>query len=84
MAAFLAAGFPVDAVDENGATALHHAAIRGHAPAVRELLARGADRRREDPQHHSTPLGWAEFGRDEAIEPDVDYAECISALATAG
>ena len=71
-------------VDENGATALHHAAIHGDAPAVRELLARGADRRREDPQHHATPLGWAEFGRDEAIVPGGDYAGCISALATAG
>jgi ankyrin repeat protein len=75
---------PVDAVDENGATALHNAAIRGDAAAVRELLARGADRRREDPQHHATPLGWAEFGRDEAIAPDGDYESCIRALATDG
>ena len=82
--AYLAAGFPVDAVDENGATALHHAAIQGNADAVRELLARGADRRREDPQHHSTPLGWAEFGRDQAIAPDGDYEACIRALATDG
>ena len=80
----LAAGFPVDEVDENGATALHHAALRGDAAAVRRLLARGADRRREDPQHHSTPLGWAEFGRDQAIAPDGDYEACIRALSTAG
>jgi hypothetical protein len=51
---------------------------------VRELLARGADRRREDPQHRSTPLGWAEFGRDEAIAPDGDYEACIVLLTTAG
>ena len=75
---------PVDAVDENGATALHNAAIRGDAAAVSALLARGADRRREDPQHHSTPLGWAEFGRDQAIAPDGDYEACIRALATDG
>ena len=31
-----------------------------------------------------TPLGWAEFGRDEAIAPDGDYEACIRALATAG
>ena len=80
----LAAGFPVDEVDENGATALHHAALRGDAAAVRRLLARGADRRREDPQHHATPLGWAEFGRDQAIAPDGDYEACIRALSTAG
>ena len=84
VAAYLAAGFPVDAVDENGATALHHAAIQGGVDGVRELLARGADRLREDPQHHSTPLGWAEFGRDEAIAPDGDYEACIRALATGG
>ena len=84
VAAYLAAGFPVDAVDENGATALHHAAILGCMDGVRELLARGADRRREDPQHHATPLGWAEFGRDEAIAPDGDYEACIRALTTAG
>ncbi len=32
----LAAGFPVDEVDENGATVLHHAALRGDAAAVRD------------------------------------------------
>jgi ankyrin repeat protein len=77
-------GAPTDAVDENGVTALHNAAIRGDVDAVRELLARGADRRREDPQHHATPLGWPEFGRDEAIAPDGDYEACIRMLATAG
>jgi ankyrin repeat protein len=84
VAACLAAGFPVDAIDENGATALHHAAIQGNVAGVRELLARGADRRREDPQHHATPLGWAEFGRDEEIAPDGDYEACLRALTTAG
>lgn len=81
--ACLAAGFPVDAVDEEGATALHYAAIRGHAPAVRELLARGADTAVKDPQHHATALGWAEHGRWAGMEPDGDYEACIRAL-TAG
>jgi len=81
--ACLAAGFPVDAVDEEGATALHYAALRGHAPAVRELLARGADTGLEDPQYHATALGWAEHGRGEGLEPGGDYEACIRAL-TAG
>jgi ankyrin repeat protein len=78
--ACLAAGFPVHTTDENGATALHHAAIHGDVATVRELLARGADTRIEDPEHHSTPLGWAEFGREEAIEPGGDYEAVIRAL----
>ena len=79
--ACLAAGFPVDTTDENGATALHHAAIHGHAATVRELLARGADTGIEDPEHHATPLGWAEFGRDVSIAPDGDYEAAIRALS---
>jgi ankyrin repeat protein len=82
--ACLAAGFPVDTPDEYGATALHHAAIRGDAAAVHELLARGAVTGIEDTEHHSTPLGWAEFGRDQRIAPDGDYEASIRALATAG
>jgi ankyrin repeat protein len=82
--ACLAAGFPVDTPGDEGATALHHAALRGHAETVRDLLARGAATGIEDPVHHATPLAWAEFGRDEAIEPGGDYEACIRALATAG
>ena len=79
--ACLAAGFPVDTTDENGATALHHAAIHGHAATVRELLAHGADTGIEDPEHHATPLGWAEFGREVSIAPDGDFEAAIQALS---
>jgi uncharacterized protein len=40
----LAAGAPIDAVDNRGRTALMVAAERGHAAVVEALLARGADR----------------------------------------
>jgi ankyrin repeat protein len=52
--ACLAAGFPVDTLGDEGATALHHAAIRGEAETVRELLARRAATGIEDPVHHAT------------------------------
>jgi len=38
----LAAGAAIDAVDRSGASALDHAALRGHAPLVRFLLEQGA------------------------------------------
>ena len=43
---------------------------------VRLLVSLGADPRREDPEHHSTPLGWAEHaGADEVA----DYLRSVSA-----
>jgi ankyrin repeat protein len=82
--ACLAAGFPPDATDESGATALHHASIRGEAPLVRELLGLGADPRIRDAEHDSDPLGWAEFGAETGFAPDGDYAACVRALSEAG
>jgi ankyrin repeat protein len=40
----LAAGAPIDAVDNRGRSALMIAAEAGHGPIVDTLLARGADR----------------------------------------
>jgi len=82
--ACLEAGFPVDASDETGATALHHAAIHGHAAIARMLLERGADFRRIDGEHHSTPMGWACFGADYVEEPDGEYEATVRALLHAG
>jgi len=78
--ACLAAGFPIDTPDEFGATALHHAAIKGRADLVRELLNRGADDSIRDHEHDSTPLGWATFGADHVADPDGDYDAVIRAL----
>ena len=82
--ACLAGGFPVDAADEFGAIALHHASIRGAASIVRDLLGRGADFRIRDSQHRSTPIEWACFGGDEVAEPGGDYEDCGRALLDAG
>jgi hypothetical protein len=74
----------VDTPDEAGATALHHAAIHGHADIVRELLRRGADPGIHDREHRSTAMGWACFGADHVSEPVGDYEGTVGALLEAG
>ncbi|HSJ30294.1 MAG TPA: ankyrin repeat domain-containing protein [Longimicrobiales bacterium] len=82
--ACLAAGFPVNAADEHGATALHLAAIGGHAAIVRELLRAGADHGAHDHEHDSPPLGWAFYGTDFIAAPGADYTDTVRALLEAG
>ena len=45
--------------DVDGATALHHAAFRGHRAIVELLCASGADLNARDDEHDATPTGWA-------------------------
>lgn len=82
--ACLAVGFDVDARDDYGATALHHACIRGDAKMVRELLERDADHTIRDAQHQSTPVGWVTFGADYVSAPEGDYVTCLRMLLDAG
>ena len=49
----------VNARDDSGATALHHAAFHGHRALVTLLIARGADVNARDTEHDATPSGWA-------------------------
>src|SRR5512143_3812016 len=49
----------VQARDEEGATALHHAAERGHRDIVRLLLENGAAINARDDRFNATPTGWA-------------------------
>ncbi len=46
--------------DDDGATALHHAAWSGDLGLIRQLLDEGADPDAVDLRHGATPLGWAE------------------------
>jgi ankyrin repeat protein len=82
--ACVAAGFPVDTLDEGGATALHYAAIRGRVAAVRALLAAGASFTILDREHSSGALGWACWGADFIHAESGDYAGCARALLDAG
>jgi ankyrin repeat protein len=82
--ACVAAGFPIDATDSNGATALHLGAIRGRTAVVRALLVADADFTITDPQHSSTPLGWAFFGADVVRDANGDYEGTVRALLEAG
>ena len=82
--ACITAGFDVNRVNDRGATALHEAAISGHADIVSALLQAGADHGIRDPHHDATPLGWALFGSDFARHPDGRYADTVRALMASG
>ena len=56
------AGADVDAYEE-GHSALHQHAWIGDVEMVRALLAAGANPGLVDDDHGSTPLAWAEYGR---------------------
>lgn len=45
--------------DDDGATALHIAAVRGHRELVDVLLRHGADMNARDGKFGATPAGWA-------------------------
>ena len=48
-------------------TAMHHAAWNDDVAMARALLELGADPAISDEVHHSTPLGWAEFGGKQEV-----------------
>ena len=55
--ALLEVGVEPNAVDKDGFTALHHAALKGEAEAVEALLAHGANPVADDNELDATPLG---------------------------
>ena len=78
----LAAGWPLDARANEGATALHWAAFHGNAEMVGELLRQGADRTLRDRTYDGTPLNWAQYGAEHGWHPEQgDYQATIAALS---
>ena len=58
----LAAGFPIGARGQHGATALHWAGFRGDAAMARELLRHHPPLEVTDEDFNGTPLFWAVYG----------------------
>jgi ankyrin repeat protein len=74
----LSRGAPIDGVDAQGLTALHHAAQRARLDVVRELVARGASLDVRDPVYSGTPLGHATHMAERW--PAASWPEVIEAL----
>jgi ankyrin repeat protein len=82
--ALLAAGMPVDAREDMGATALHWACWKGYADLVELLLGHGASLTIEDREFHGTPAGWFGHGVRNCNEGAGDYARVARLLIAAG
>lgn len=58
-------GFDVNVVATG--SPLHQAALHGRLDAVQKLIALGADMNLRDRSHHATPLGWAEYAKQQEV-----------------
>jgi len=81
----LKAGFPVDAVSQHNATALHWAAWHGNAEMVQLILGHQPQLEDTRNDYESTPLGWAIHGSENGWHRKTgDYAATVEALVSAG
>jgi ankyrin repeat protein len=80
----LAAGLPVNARGELGATALHWACWKGYADTAKLLIEHGASLTIEDQQYQGTPPGWFGHGVQNCNESGGDYPEVARLLIAAG
>jgi ankyrin repeat protein len=83
-------GFPIEArrqaIDDDGATALHAASWAGSAETVARLLDSGADLSACDSRWQSQPLQWALVGSGEGPDtaPAPDWVATVTLLLDAG
>lgn len=82
--ALLAAGLPIDARGEHGATALHWACWKGYADLAKLLIDGNASLDMKDHSFHATPSGWLHHGTRNCCEPGGDYAEITRLLIATG
>ncbi len=69
------------AKDEQGATALHHAAERGNREMVGLLLESGADMNARDDEFGATPTGWAiEYLREHGGLLGIEIEDLVVAI----
>jgi hypothetical protein len=81
----LAAGFPVDALGQHGATPLHWAAFHGNVDMAREILRYHPPLEQKDADFHGTPLGWAIHGSEHGWYCRTgNYVATVKALFEAG
>lgn len=83
LATMLACGFDARAIDADGVTALHRAAMGGHADATRVLLEHGAPVDALDGMFAASPLVWAVEGRRHPGER-ADHVAVARLLLAAG
>ena len=80
----LAAGIPINARGQLGATALHWACWKGYPGMVQLLLSRGASLTAEDETYHGTPAGWYQHGLRSCHETGANFPEVERLLRSAG
>ena len=76
----------VSAQNQSHGTALHHAVWSGSLDAVKILVEAGSDLHRRDKIYGGTPLGWAEYARQEQKDDSraEQYAEIAAYLRENG
>ena len=81
----LAAGWPIDARGQHGATALHWAAFHGNVEMAREILRHDPPLELRDNAFNGLPLGWATYGSIHGWHCKTgDYVGTVEALLAAG
>jgi len=81
----LAAGWPVGAVGQHGATALHWAGFHGNAEMARGILPHHPPLEAREKDYGQTPLGWAIYGSINGWHAERgDYAGVVELLLEAG
>lgn len=82
---YIKSGHPVDDIDSDGRTGMHHAAAEGHSIVVRELLKRGAEVDSKERLRNATPFWYSALRGDLSTGEllinarcDVDHRDAVN------